>query len=753
MRASVPRSADSSQLSRAWRCTPPSPPVANTPIPAADRQPRRGRHRRRPVTAAGDHRREVADAALDDLVGQRDRLQRVVVEPHADLAADDRDGGRDGPRGPHRRLELAGHPEVVRARQSVADDRALEGHHGTPRGQRLAHLVVYAHGRATVPIGCRRPRIETTVFFTRRKTSLLEPARRALLGRDADPVPVPERRDVRRPRRLDAAVPRRASRRQSVGLGALGRRARVLEGARRLHHRGRPRRRRTPNLAYEEVCYLAHQPHRGVLASCAASRGAAEALLGEPRPARDAPGQRRRPYRRPSTHSASVRGAAASREAFQAQLAEAGDDEITTEIAAAGHFYYAEGYHRSAWPRPWYCGLEPRRATPRPASRRSAPPRPSMVRAPPRFVAPLTVPDDPKPPSSSRLGRTGRVGGLVAGQGLRWAGTRAANLVRSPERADAATGERAAALARELVEQLGQMRGAAMKIGQVLSTVEFTAIPESEREEFKRTLASLRDEVPPLPFKRMEKLLDEELGGPISEFFAEFEREAFAAASIGQVHRAVTRDGRRVAVKVQYPGVAEAVETDLRNLQVLLPLVKRLAPGPRRPRAGRRAARADRRGARLRDRGAEPPRHGARLARASVRARPAGRHRPLEPPRARHRAAGGQALRGGQAARRGRARPLRRDRVPLLLRHAQPAAARVRRPAPRQLPAARRRARRVPRLRADAGRRRRLPGGRAASSRGRRRRATPRPSTPASPRSATCPTRGSSSPSACSASC
>ncbi len=189
------------------------------------------------------------------------------------------------------------------------------------------------------------------------------------------------------------------------------------------------------------------------------------------------------------------------------------------------------------------------------------------------------MPEDPKAPPTSRIARTGRVGGLVAGQGLRWAGTRAANLVRSPERADAATGERAAALARELVEQLGQMRGAAMKIGQVLSTVDFTAIPEGEREEFKRTLASLRDEVPPLPFKRMEKLLREELGMPLEEAFEDFEREAFAAASIGQVHRAVTRDGHHVAVKVQYPGVAEAVETDLRNLQVLLPLVKRLAPG------------------------------------------------------------------------------------------------------------------------------------------------------------------------------
>jgi predicted unusual protein kinase regulating ubiquinone biosynthesis (AarF/ABC1/UbiB family) len=182
-------------------------------------------------------------------------------------------------------------------------------------------------------------------------------------------------------------------------------------------------------------------------------------------------------------------------------------------------------------------------------------------------------------PPTSRLARTGRVGGLVAGQGLRWAGTRAANLVRSPERAEAATGERAAALARELVEQLGRMRGAAMKIGQVLSTVDFTAIPESEREQFKRTLATLRDDVPPLPFSRLEKLVRAELGGPVSAHFAEFEHDAFAAASIGQVHRAVTHDGEAVAVKVQYPGMAEAVESDLRNLGLLLPLVKRLAPG------------------------------------------------------------------------------------------------------------------------------------------------------------------------------
>ncbi len=182
-------------------------------------------------------------------------------------------------------------------------------------------------------------------------------------------------------------------------------------------------------------------------------------------------------------------------------------------------------------------------------------------------------------PPSNRLGRSARLGGLVAGQSARWAGTRAANRLRSPEEADAATGERAAALARELVKQLGQLRGAAMKVGQVLSTVDFTAIPEDEREDFKATLAKLRDDVPPLPFKKVRKLLEEELGGKVDDHFESFEEEAFAAASIGQVHRAVTLDGDEVAVKLQYPGVAEAVESDLRNLSLLLPLVKRLAPG------------------------------------------------------------------------------------------------------------------------------------------------------------------------------
>jgi predicted unusual protein kinase regulating ubiquinone biosynthesis (AarF/ABC1/UbiB family) len=155
---------------------------------------------------------------------------------------------------------------------------------------------------------------------------------------------------------------------------------------------------------------------------------------------------------------------------------------------------------------------------------------------------------------------------------------RTANRVRSPERAAAAQNERTAAVVNQLVDQLGQMRGAAMKVGQVLSMVEFDGLPEDERDALQAKLAELRDDVPPVPFSKLERLIRDELGGPLSRVFSEFDEHAFAAASIGQVHRARTLDGQDVAVKVQYPGIAEAVETDLRNAMLLLPLVKRLAP-------------------------------------------------------------------------------------------------------------------------------------------------------------------------------
>src|SRR5580704_5490982 len=122
---------------------------------------------------------------------------------------------------------------------------------------------------------------------------------------------------------------------------------------------------------------------------------------------------------------------------------------------------------------------------------------------------------DESPPEAGKLptgrvARTARVGGLVTGQGLRWAGMRAANRVRTPERATAAEHDRTAALVRQLVEQLGQMRGAAMKVGQMISMVEFDGLPEEQRDELQRRLAALRDDVPPVRFAELEKLMRKE---------------------------------------------------------------------------------------------------------------------------------------------------------------------------------------------------------------------------------------------------
>src|SRR6266496_2193819 len=170
---------------------------------------------------------------------------------------------------------------------------------------------------------------------------------------------------------------------------------------------------------------------------------------------------------------------------------------------------------------------------------------------------------------TGRLARTARVSGLVTGQGLRWAGMRTANRVRTPERAAVAQRERTAALIQQVVEQLGQMRGAAMKVGQMLSMVEFDGLPEDERDELQGSLAALRDNVPPVRFADLEKLIRQDLGGPLQHVFRDFDERAFAAASIGQVHRATTLAGDDVAVKIQYPGVAEAVDTDLRNATLM----------------------------------------------------------------------------------------------------------------------------------------------------------------------------------------
>jgi predicted unusual protein kinase regulating ubiquinone biosynthesis (AarF/ABC1/UbiB family) len=180
---------------------------------------------------------------------------------------------------------------------------------------------------------------------------------------------------------------------------------------------------------------------------------------------------------------------------------------------------------------------------------------------------------------TSRVGRTAKIGGLAAGQAIRQAGTRAANVTRTKQGRDAALERRHIEAAEQIVTALGTMKGAAMKIGQVMSFLDVGLVPEEYREEFQHKLAALRDAAPTVTFKQMRAVIEDELGEPLKEIFDEFEQEPIAAASIGQVYRARLHDGHEVAVKVQYPGVSAAVRADMQNLGLILRLAKRIAPG------------------------------------------------------------------------------------------------------------------------------------------------------------------------------
>jgi predicted unusual protein kinase regulating ubiquinone biosynthesis (AarF/ABC1/UbiB family) len=186
--------------------------------------------------------------------------------------------------------------------------------------------------------------------------------------------------------------------------------------------------------------------------------------------------------------------------------------------------------------------------------------------------------DDRKIPQG-RVRRSAKLGTALGGQAARYAGTKAATLGRSQEDTAEKLEARHLETALKMVATLGEMKGAAMKLGQLASFIDTEFLPPEYAEIYQKELAKLRTSAPPMPWDKVEKVLNEEYSEPASEHFSEFEPEAFAAASIGQVHRATLNDGRAVAVKIQYPGVAEALESDLRNAGMLVRLARAIAPG------------------------------------------------------------------------------------------------------------------------------------------------------------------------------
>jgi predicted unusual protein kinase regulating ubiquinone biosynthesis (AarF/ABC1/UbiB family) len=131
------------------------------------------------------------------------------------------------------------------------------------------------------------------------------------------------------------------------------------------------------------------------------------------------------------------------------------------------------------------------------------------------------VAKDPIP--TSRLRRSAAVGRLAAGQAMRQAGTRAVNLTRSEDAAQRMLARRQLETAEQIVAALGTMKGAAMKLGQVMSFLDVGLVPEEFREEFQAELAKLRDAAPKVSFKDMKKVLEEEYGDKLDDVFESFD--------------------------------------------------------------------------------------------------------------------------------------------------------------------------------------------------------------------------------------
>src|SRR3954467_8860077 len=139
---------------------------------------------------------------------------------------------------------------------------------------------------------------------------------------------------------------------------------------------------------------------------------------------------------------------------------------------------------------------------------------------------------------SGRIQRTAKVGQAIGSSGARYAGTRARNLVRSNDERASELEKRHLETAAKMVDTLGQLKGAARKIGQLPSFIDTEFLPPEYRELYQDKLAGLRSEAPPMPWKKVRDVLEEEWEEDPEELFEDFEHDAAAAASIGQVHRA-----------------------------------------------------------------------------------------------------------------------------------------------------------------------------------------------------------------------
>ena len=175
--------------------------------------------------------------------------------------------------------------------------------------------------------------------------------------------------------------------------------------------------------------------------------------------------------------------------------------------------------------------------------------------------------------TSARSAKLASIPLSVAGRGALGIGRQL--IGQSPEFAFADLQEKTA---EQVFKVLGELKGGAMKFGQALSVFE-AALPEEIAKPYRETLTKLQESAPPLPARVVHKVLAKELGEDWRDHFSSFDDTPAASASIGQVHRGVWKDGRAVAVKVQYPGAAEALISDLNQIQRFSKIFGLFMPG------------------------------------------------------------------------------------------------------------------------------------------------------------------------------
>jgi predicted unusual protein kinase regulating ubiquinone biosynthesis (AarF/ABC1/UbiB family) len=186
----------------------------------------------------------------------------------------------------------------------------------------------------------------------------------------------------------------------------------------------------------------------------------------------------------------------------------------------------------------------------------------------------MSSPDDHS--TSSRVTRGAALARLSASTSANYLMSR----LRGLQEGDEAEQRFHAATADKMLELLGSMKGAAMKLGQLASFVDLDLPPEVQAT-YHAVLADLRDSAPPADPDAIRRVLTEQYGAPPERVFQQWDPAPLASASIGQVHRAQLDDGTAVVAKVQYPGVAEAIESDLANAELFAPMARVISPNLR----------------------------------------------------------------------------------------------------------------------------------------------------------------------------